>query len=411
MSSSPSGVTPPPPTPLARRAAALAPSATLEMLARVRALQARGVEIFDLTAGEPDFPPPEAAAEGARAAIAAGKGRYTAAAGLPELRAEVARRTEADFGLRYAPEQIVVTAGAKIAICQALLCLVDPGDRVLIPAPYWTSYPEMVKLAEGEPVRVSCDASFHPRVEALEAAWTPRTRALLLNTPNNPTGAVYPADLLREIGAWALRRGVAVISDEIYASLSYGGAEHVSPLRAAPGLAATSVWIGGMSKAFAMTGWRMGFLAGPPHLAEAVARMQSQLASSPNAISQHASLAALRDGLAARARMREAFAARARLVTELLRAMPGVDCPAPQGAFYALPRLGAFLGRRDPASGRAIACGEDLAEVLLESDGVAVMGGSAFGASDAIRLSFATSEQVLRRALERIAARLAALRA
>lgn len=406
--SAPSG-TPPPPR-LSRRAAALAPSATLEMVARVKALRARGVEILDLTAGEPDFAPPEAAADGARAAIAANQGRYTAAAGMPELRAAVAERTEADFGLRYAPEQIVVTAGAKIAIGQALLCVADPGDEVLVPSPYWTSYPEMVKLAEAVPVVVPCDATFRPQVAALEAAWTPRTRALLLNTPNNPTGVVYPKGLLAEIGAWALRRNVTVISDEIYASLTYG-VPHVSPLLAAPGLQETSFWIGGMSKAFAMTGWRMGFLAGPPTLAAAVARMQSQLASSPDAISQHASLAALRGGLADRERMRTAFAARADLIVAALRAIPGLDCPQPEGAFYAFPRLGRYLGRTDPASGRVIAKSEDLAESLLEADGVAVMGGSAFGAPDAIRISFATSEGVLTRALEKLAARLAALRA
>jgi aspartate aminotransferase len=400
--------TPSPPR-LSRRATALAPSATLEMVARVKALQARGVEILDLTAGEPDFAPPEAAAEGARAAIAANQGRYTAAAGMPELRAAVAARTEADFGLRYAPEQIVVTSGAKIAIGQALLCLVDPGEEVLIPSPYWTSYPEMVKLAEGVPVIVPCDAAFRPQVAALEAAWTPRTRALLLNTPSNPTGAVYPEALLAEIGAWALRRGVPLISDEIYASLTYG-VPHVSPLRAAPGLLHTSVWIGGMSKAFAMTGWRMGFLAGPPALAGAVARMQSQLASSPNAISQHASLAALRGGLAERDRMRTAFAKRAELVVKALRAIPGLECPQPEGAFYAFPRLGAHLGRKHGPDGRLIATGEDFAALLLELDGVAVMGGSAFGAPDAVRLSFATSERVLTRALEKIAARLASLR-
>ncbi len=379
------------------------------MVAKVKALQAQGIEILDLTAGEPDFPPPEAAIEGARAAIAANKGRYTAAPGIPELRAEVSRRTEADFGLRYPPEQIVVTAGAKIAIGQALLCLVDPGEQVLIPSPYWTSYPEMVKLAEGEPVIVPCDSAFRPTVAALEAARTPRTRALLLNTPNNPTGAVYPEALLREIGVWAVEHEVVIISDEIYASLTYGSVKHLSPLLAVPELQQTSVWIGGMSKAFAMTGWRMGFLAGPPVIAGAVARMQSQLASSPNAISQHASLAALRGGLEARAQMRTAFDARAKLVVRALRAMPGLDCPEPEGAFYAFPRLSAFLGRKDPESGRVISSGDDFAALLLEKDGVAVMGGTAFGAPEAIRLSFATSEDVLRRALARVASRLASL--
>ncbi len=396
---------------LSRRAAALAPSATLAMLARVKALQASGVEILDLTAGEPDFPPPAAALEGARAAIAANRGRYTAAAGMMELRQEVARMAAAEFGLHYAPEQIVVTAGAKIGIAQSLLCLLNPGEQVLIPSPYWTSYPEMVKLAEGEPVVVPCDARFHPSVAELERAWTPRVRALMLNSPNNPTGAVYPEALLREIGAWALRRGVSVISDEIYAALTYDDARHVSILAAAPGLQQTSFWVYGMSKAYAMTGWRMGFVAGPPELARGLGGMQSQLASSPNAISQHASLAGLRGGDADRALMLRAFAARARLVTAGLRAIPGLDCPVPQGAFYAFPRLGRHLGRTDPATGRTIRTGEDLAEVLLQADQVALMGGSGFGAPDAVRMSFAASEDTLREALRRLTARLAALRA
>ena len=380
------------------------------MIARVKALQASGIPVLDLTAGEPDFPPPPAAEEGARAAIAGNKGRYTAASGMLELRVEVARMILKEFGLTYGPEQIVVTAGAKIGIAQSLLCLVNPGDRVLIPSPYWTSYPEMVKLAEGEPVTVPCDAQFFPRVADLEAAWTPRTRVLMLNSPNNPTGAVYPAALLQEIGEWALRREVAVISDEIYASLTYGSARHVSALVAEPGLQRTSVWIGGMSKAYAMTGWRMGFLAGPPEIADAVASMQSQLASSPNAISQHASLAALRGDDRARLKMREAFSARAKIVTAALRAIPGLECPEPAGAFYAFPRLGKYLGRQDPASGRVVRSGDDLAEILLEYDQVATMSGRSFGAADAVRLSFATSEETLREALKRLAARLASLK-
>lgn len=380
------------------------------MIARVKELQAAGLPILDLTAGEPDFAPPPAAEEGARAAIAGNKGRYTAAGGMLELRKEVGRMIQQEFGLQYGPEQVVVTAGAKIAIAQSLLCLVNPGEEVLIPSPYWTSYPEMVKLAEGVPVIVPCDAAFLPQVAALEAACTPRTRVLMLNSPNNPTGAVYPEALLRDIGEWALGRGISVISDEIYAALTYGGARHVSALAASPGLQATSVWIGGMSKAYAMTGWRMGFLAGPPWLAGAVASMQSQLASSPNAISQHASLAALRGDPAPRLKMREAFAARAKIVTAALRAIPGLQCPEPAGAFYAFPRLGAYLGRTDPASGRVMRSGDEFAELLLESDQIAVMSGRSFGAPDAVRLSFATSEETLREALKRLAARLAGLR-
>jgi aspartate/methionine/tyrosine aminotransferase len=380
------------------------------MIARVKELQASGIPVLDLTAGEPDFPPPPEAEEGARAAIAGNKGRYTAASGMQELRVEVARMIQREFGLSYRPDQIVVTAGAKIAIAQSLLCLVNAGEEVLIPSPFWTSYPEMVKLAEGVPVIVPCDAAFLPRVADLDAAWTPRTRVLMLNSPNNPTGAVYPEALLQEIGAWALQRGVALISDEIYAALTYGSARHVSALVAAPGLQQTSVWIGGMSKAYAMTGWRMGFLAGPPEIAGAVGNMQSQLASSPNAISQHASLAALRGDGSARLKMREAFAARAKIVTTALRAIPGLQCPEPAGAFYAFPRLGAYLGRTDPVSGKVMRSGDELAELLLEADQVATMSGRSFGAPDAIRISFATSEETLRTALKRLTARLAGLR-
>ena len=396
-------------SPLSGRVRALAPSATLAALGRVRALRDQGVEVLDLTAGEPDFPPPPAAEEGARRAIAEHRGRYTPAPGIPELRAAVAERLGRDFGLDYAPEEVVVTEGAKLGICQALLCLVDPGDEVLFPAPYWTSYPEMVKLAEGVPVPVPCGADLLPDPAAFERARTPRTKVVLLNTPNNPTGRVYPKELLAELGAWAERHGLCVVSDEIYAALCYGGAEHHSPLAVAPGLRERSFWVGGMSKAYAMTGWRMGFLAASAPLASALARLQSQLASSPNAISQYASLAALRGADADVARMREHFAQRRDLVVAGLRELPGVTCPEPEGAFYAFPNVSAHLGRRDPETGRTVATVDDLAALLLDADRVAVVAGSAFGSPDAIRLSFANSEQVLTEALRRIGARLAAL--
>jgi aspartate aminotransferase len=405
--------TPPPAStpaaPLSARLGILAPSATLATVARIRRLQAEGEAILDLTAGEPDFNPPPAAEQAAQEATAAGKGRYTAAAGMMPLRKAVATQLGRDWGLPYEPTQVVVTHGAKLAIAQALMAMLDPGDEVLIPIPSWTSYPEMVKLAGGEPVTVPCRAELLPHVEDLEAARTPRSKVLLLNTPCNPTGVVYPPDCLEALGRWALAHGIRLISDEIYGMLTYGDAVHRSPLALVPELQATSAWVGGMSKTYAMTGWRMGFLAGPPDLAKAVATIQSQLAGSPHAISQIASQAAIEQSDADVARMVAAFARRAALVQEGLAAIPELDARAPEGAFYAWIDCKPILGRRDPATGRVITSGDDFCEVLLEADRVAGMVGSAFGDADFLRLSFATSEEVLAEALARLAARVAAL--
>jgi len=406
MSSSPSPATL---RAFANRATSLEPSATLAMTARVRTLQAQGVNILDLTAGEPDFSPPQCAEDAAIKAIQEGRGRYTAAAGTMELRKAVASQLERELGLSYAPEQIVVTNGAKIAIAQALLVIVEAGDNVLVPTPCWTSYPEMVKLAEGEPRIIPCDSSLLPRVADLEAARDERTVALMLNSPCNPTGMVYSKSLLREIGEWAVASGVRIISDEIYSTLTYGDAKHFSPLQLVPELQNTSVWIGGMSKAYAMTGWRMGFLAGPLDLATSVAKVQSQLAGSPNAISMLASIAAIENGDLEREQMRQAFEGRCKIVIEALAAMPGIECPHPSGAFYAFADVKSFLGKTCPDTGRCVRNGDDLVELLLEADHVATMGGSAFGQAKALRISFATSEEILKEAMQRIAARLAKL--
>ncbi|MGB0951950.1 MAG: pyridoxal phosphate-dependent aminotransferase [Planctomycetota bacterium] len=395
--------------PIAGRAASLEPSATLAMFARVKRLRDQGVEILDLTAGEPDFTPPACAEEAGIQAIRDGAGRYTPAAGLMNLRKAVAKQVEREIGMFYSPEQIVVTNGAKIAIAQALMVMVNAGDEVLIPTPSWTSYPEMVKLVEGVPVIVPCGPDHLPTVQALEAARTDKTAAIILNSPCNPTGVVYPESLLRELGAWAAAHGVRIVSDEIYCGLTFGNAKHHSPLALVPELQEGSVWIGGMSKAYAMTGWRMGFLAGPEDVAKAVAKVQSQLSGSPNAIAQWASLAALEQADAERETMRLAFEKRCELVYAAMESMPQLDCPHPAGAFYAFPSVKPILGKTDPSSGRTIDSGDAFAELLLDVDQVATIGGSAFGAPDCFRLSFATSEEVLSQALARIAARVAGL--
>jgi len=381
------------------------------MAARAARLRAEGKSILSLTAGEPDFRPPACAEEAAMQAIRDGRGRYTAAAGIVELREAVADTLVREAGLPYRADQIVVCNGAKIALAQAILALVERGDNVLLPTPCWTSYEEMVRLAEAEPRLVACGADGLPRVEDLEAARDDRTTMLLLNTPCNPTGAVYPEETLVSVGRWALEHGIRVMSDEIYAALVYGEARHLSPLAVVPELQQTGIWVGGMSKAYAMTGWRMGFLAAAPDVVEAVSTMQSQLASSANAISQHASVAALRGGDEDRERMRATFEARRDLVVERLHSIDGLRFPEPRGAFYVLADISPWLGRTDPDSGRTVESGDDFVELLLEQDLVALVPGSAFAAPHCVRLSFAASEDVLETALDRFAARLASLKA
>lgn len=379
------------------------------MVQRVREMRAEGVEVLALTAGEPDFTPPRAAEEAAIAAIREGRGKYTPASGTQTLRETICEHISQDIGLSYSASEIVVTHGAKIGIAQALMALVQAGDEVIMPTPCWSSYPEIVGMTEAKPVLVACGPDHQPRVADLEAARTDRTRAILLNTPSNPTGAVYSEPVLRALGEWALKHEIVVLSDEIYAALTFDGAVHRSPLTVVPGLRETSVWIGGMSKAYAMTGWRMGFLAAPQPLAEKIGALQSQLAGSPCAISQEASVAALREGAAERETMRQTFERRCHMVVKALQAVPGLECALPQGAFYAFPSLGEYLGRCEPTTGRTIESGDDLAEVLLELDRVSCIGGTAFGKPDAFRLSFAAADEVLREALHRISSRLATL--
>ena len=376
------------------------------MIQRVRSLQGEGIPVLDLTAGEPDFSPPPAAEEAGIRAIQEGKGRYTPAAGLVELRKAAADHIKNDFGLSYRPEEVVITHGAKIGIAQALMAFGEVGRNVLVPYPCWTSYPEMVRLAEAEPVMVRCDSQQLPAVDDLEKARDENTVAILLNTPCNPTGVVFPEKRLCEIAQWALDHNIIVISDEIYGTLVYGGAKHVSPLSLVPELQKTSVWIGGMSKAYAMTGWRIGFVAAAEPLAKKIGAVQSQLAGSPCAISQWASLAALQQGNEEREAMRASFETRRELLVQELNLIPGLTCAMPQGAFYAFPNIQNYLGKTDQDSGRTVNTGDDLVEILLEQDHVALIGGTAFGDPNSVRISFAASTDVLTMALKRFRARL-----
>lgn len=379
-------------------------SATLSVMGKVKGLIAQGVDIINLTAGEPDFSPPQCVNDAAIKAIQNGMGRYTPSAGLIELRDIVAKSIRNEIGIEYQAENVVVCNGAKIAIVQALMAILNDGDEVLIPFPCWTSYPEMVKLAGGVPVMVACDENMLPDMSALDAACNKRTVAILINTPSNPTGVVFPKDFTRELGEWCLAKGLRVISDEMYCSLTYNGIEHHSPLKLVPELQKTSAWIGGMSKSYAMTGWRMGFFSGPKDWAALVGRIQSQLTGSPNAIAQQASMAGLSHGMPEREAMRLEFEKRSKLIADGIDAIEGISCPEPQGAFYCFVNISSLIGLTDE-SGITINSGDDFSKLLLEVDKVATIGGGAFGAPNHFRISFAASETELERALEKLSSR------
>jgi len=384
---------------LAGRMAALEPSATLAMAARAAALAASGADVIDLSVGEPDFPTPEHICRAAEAAIRAGRTKYTPAAGIPDLRKAVAADYSRRSGLAVTPAQVVVSSGAKHALHNAFTALVDPGDEVIVPAPYWVSYAELVKLAGGRPVlvetRIEDDFKLSPA--ALRAALTPRSRMLLLCSPSNPTGVVYTPDELRALADVVVAADLAVVADEIYDQLVFDGRQSPSFPTLRPGLADRTVVVAGVSKTYSMTGWRIGWTISPEPLAKAIGNLQSQETSNPASVSQHAALAALTGPQECVAEMCRAFQARRDLVAARLRAMPGVRIPEIGGAFYAFFEIRRLLEHpRGPASSLA------WCEALLERERVALVAGSAFGAEGHVRMSFAASAEKLSRGLDRI---------
>ena len=392
------------------RVAAMRPSATLAMSARAKELKRAGRPVVALSSGEPDFDTPAPIRAAGIAAIEEGFTHYTASPGMPELREAVARKLQEENGLDVAPEQVVCSNGAKQSVAQALLVLCREGDEVLIPAPYWVSYPEMSRLAGAEPVAVasSPEAGYRITPAALDAALTERTRVLLLNTPSNPTGAVYSrADLEALAEVLRPREDVFVVSDEIYERVVYD-AEHVA-FASLPGMAERTVTVNGFSKAYAMTGWRLGYLAAPRWIADAVAKVQGQLTSAPSSITQRAGVAALAMGREPVRQMVRAFRERRDFVLAALREIPDVVCPQPEGAFYLFPDVSAYFGAEAP-SGRSIDGSEALCFYLLEEHDVALVPGDAFGAPYGLRISYAASAQDLRTAMGRIREGLAALR-
>jgi aspartate/methionine/tyrosine aminotransferase len=389
---------------ISRRAANVAPSATLAVDAKAKALQAAGEHVIGFGAGEPDFPTPahivEAAVEACRDPA---NHHYTPTGGLPVLREAIAAKTKRDSGLELSPSQVLVTNGGKQAVSNAFAVLCDPGDEVLVLAPYWTTYPESIALAGGTPVVVPSDETtgFRSSVEDLEAAWTPNTKALLFVSPNNPTGAVYTRDQIEAIGRWATDKGIWVLTDEIYEHLVYGTAEHHSMPVLVPELTDRCLVANGVAKTYAMTGWRVGWLAGPLDAIAAATNIQSHETSNVSNVSQRAALAAVSGNLDDVAMMREAFDRRRRTIVTRLNDIDGVVCAEPEGAFYAFPSVKGLLGRA--LRGQRPATSAELAEICITEAKVAVVPGEAFGAPGYFRMSYALGDDDLVEGVSRLA--------
>jgi aspartate/methionine/tyrosine aminotransferase len=389
---------------ISARVAAIAESATLAVDAKAKALKVAGEDVIGFGAGEPDFPTPAHVVEAAARACREPRfHHYTPAGGLPELRTAVAAKTARDSGLQVDAAQVLVTNGGKQAIYEAFATLLDPGDEVLLPTPYWVTYPEAIALAGGVPVLVETSAAggFRAGVERLEAARTPRTKALVFVSPSNPTGAVYPPDEVAAIGRWAAGHGLWAVCDEIYEHLVYGDNRFASMPVAVPELADRCVVVNGTAKTYAMTGWRVGWMVAPADLVRAAANLQSHATSNVCNVAQAAALAALEGGQEEVGRMRAAFDRRRRRMHELLLTIPGVACVEPQGAFYAFPSFDGVLGRT--LRGRTPATTMDLAELVLEEAKVAFVPGEAFGAPGHARFSYALGDDDLVEGITRIA--------
>ena len=385
---------------LAQRMASLQPSATLAMAARAGAMKASGIDVIDLSVGEPDFPTPEHICQAGKAAISAGKTKYTPAAGIPALREAIANDYTRRSGLSVTPAQVIVSNGAKHSLHNVFTSLLNPGDEVVVPTPYWVSYAELIKLTGAIPVllETSIDEDFKLQPNALKSAITPRTRMLLLCSPSNPTGVVYSREELVGIADIAIEADLSIVSDEIYDQLVFDGRESISFPTLRPGLESRSIVVAGVSKTYSMTGWRIGWTIGPPALSKAMGSLQSQETSNPCSISQHAAIEALTGPQECVTLMRNAFQARRDLVVKRLSQIPGVKIPDIGGAFYAFLDIHTSLGRPHGPIDSVTWC-----EQLLEKEKVATVAGSAFGAEGHVRMSFAASEEKLTIGLDRIA--------
>jgi len=396
---------------ISARVSAIAESATLAVDTKAKALRAAGRPVIGFGAGEPDFPTPGYIVEAAQRACAEPRfHKYTPAAGLPELREAVAAKTVRDSGYQVSASQVLITNGGKHAVYEAFATLLDPGDEVLLPTPYWTTYPEAIALAGGVPVPVMTDERSGYRASAadLEAACTSRTKLLVFVSPSNPTGAVYPPDQVAEIGRWAAERGLWVATDEIYEHLVYGEAKFSSIPVAAPEIADRCVVLNGVAKTYAMTGWRVGWMIGPPDVIKAAANLQSHATSNVCNVAQAAALTAVTGDLSAVAEMRTAFDRRRLAMTTMLNDIPGVICPLPEGAFYCYPSVKGVLGKE--LAGSRPASSAELAELILDHADVAVVPGEAFGTPGYFRLSCALGDADLEEGITRLGKLLAEAR-
>ncbi|CAE6769748.1 MAG: pyridoxal phosphate-dependent aminotransferase [Nitrospira sp.] len=389
---------------LAARVGRIVPSPTLSITATAKAMAAQGIDVIDFASGEPDFDTPEPVKAAAEAAIRAGFTKYTPSSGIDELRGAIADKLKVEQGLQYEKSQILVSCGAKHSLYNVAEALLEAGDELIIPVPFWVSYQDQTLLNDATPVLLKTEErdGYTISPDALEAAITPRTKAIIVNSPCNPTGATYDKTTLEGIAAAALRHDLVIISDEIYEKVLYDGARHISIASLSPEVAARTVVINGVSKAYAMTGWRIGYAAGPKALLTAMANIQSQSTSNPCSISQKAAVAALRLGNPFTAVMVAEFDRRRRLMVERLNNMPGVTCRMPTGAFYAFPNISGLLSKR--WKDQPIGSAANLATFLLNEAQVALVPGEPFGSDIHIRLSYATSMEAIERGLTRIEA-------
>ncbi|MFZ4507649.1 MAG: pyridoxal phosphate-dependent aminotransferase [Fimbriimonas sp.] len=390
---------------LSARASLLKPSPTLGITAKANALKAEGIDVISFGAGEPDFNTPEPINRAAIEALEAGFTKYTPSAGIPDLKKAVTEKLIRENGLTYTPDQIIISCGAKHSVYNAFQVLIDPGDEVILIAPYWMTYADQIRLAGGTPVVIytTAETGFVPTLDQLREAITPKTRAILVNSPSNPTGAVLPRQTLKEIGTLALRHGFWIIADEIYERLVYG-VEAPSIAGLGKEVYEQTITIGGCSKTYAMTGWRIGFAAAPLPIAKAMSNLQDQVTSNPTSFAQKGAAVAFRMGPESIEAMRSEFEARRDLISGLLNAIPGVQMPLPLGAFYAFPNVQSYLGDR-------FASDSDLATYLLEEARVATVPGSVFEGPGHLRLSYAASRENIERGVERIGNALQQLRA
>jgi aspartate aminotransferase len=389
---------------ISKRASQAEDSITMAITAMAQKMRKEGHDVLGFSAGEPDFPTPKHVCDAAYAAIAAGKTLYTAASGIPELKTAICARFLADQGLQYGPENIVVSCGAKHSIFNVLMALVDPGDEVIVPVPYWVSYPDQVSLVGGVSVYIQAgeDNGFKITAEQLKAVLTPKSKLLILNSPSNPTGSVYTRAELESLAEVILAHPqLVVLSDEIYEKLIYDASiGHVSIATLSPELKARTIVVNGVSKAYAMTGWRIGYAAASKEIAEVMGKMQSHTTSNPTTPSQWAALAALTGPDTEIDMMREAFDVRRKYMVSALNAIPGIHCLAPQGAFYAFPNVASCFGKKSKSG--TITDSASFCELLLKDALVACVPGSGFGADDFVRLSYATSMENIQKGMKRI---------